>query len=97
MWIHNVLIAYYRLSVKSTVVQKQLQLAEWIGSFRQPHTGNIDDLMPHASGIRVHFSATTPMGIQHKDDSASATDLAWLADAFKNLRHSMASHGLHFL
>ena len=41
---------------------------------------NIDDLMPHASGHT--YTADTPMGIQHKDDStASATDLAWLADA----------------
>ncbi len=70
---------YYRLSVKSNCGAEATQLAEWVLS-AATFTGNIDDLMPHASGHT--YTADTPMGIQHKDDStASATDLAWLADA----------------
>ncbi|MDR1089757.1 MAG: hypothetical protein LBL79_01665 [Prevotella sp.] len=70
---------YYKLSVQSNNGGTATQISEFVLS-AATFSGNMDDLMPHASGNT--YTASTPMGTQHVNDrEAGAADLAWLKDA----------------
>lgn len=72
---------YYKLTVQSNNGGTATQIAEWVLS-AATFTGNIDDLMPYATGHS--FTALTPMGTQHLNDlEATAADIVWLKDASK--------------